>query len=90
MEIPIPLALSLVRIELKNAKATNITEIKEPTKIIIIPTLSGALIKRGIPAPIKKAATIDNDNPRNKLNQIFFRFTGWLNKSSINSELLYK
>ncbi len=90
MEMPIPLALSRVRIELKNAKATKIKEIKQPTTSIIIPTLSGALTKSGIPAPIKKAATIDNDNPKNKLSQIFLRFMGWLNKSSINSALLYK
>ncbi len=76
MEIPIPLALSRVKIELKNANATKIIVIKDPMIIIINPTLSGELSNNGIPAPIKKANTIENDNPRNKLDQIFRRFTG--------------
>jgi hypothetical protein len=90
MAIPIPFALSRVRMELKKAKATNITEIKHPTIIIIMPKLSGALMNNGIPAPIKKAKIIDSDNARNKLNHIFFLFIGWLNNNSINSEELYK
>ena len=90
MAIPIPFALSLVRIELRNARATKTNEIRQPIISIIIPTLLGALIKSGIPAPIKKANTIDKETPRNKLSQIFLRLIGWLNSSSINSELLYK
>jgi len=37
IEIPIPLALSRVKIELKNAMATNTMEIKQPTPTIINP-----------------------------------------------------
>ena len=90
MAIPIPFDLSLVRIELKKANATKTSEIKQPTVSIINPTESAAYTNNGIPAPIKKAKIIDQDNPRNKLNHIFFRLIGWLNRSSINSELLYK
>jgi hypothetical protein len=43
MAIPIPLALSLVIIELKNAIATNTVVIKKPTNNIIkAPTSDGA------------------------------------------------
>jgi hypothetical protein len=90
MAIPIPLALSLVKIELKNAKAVKIIEIKQPIAIIINPTPFGELIKSGIPAPTKNAKTIDKERPKNKLIHIFFRLIGWLNKSSMNSALLYK
>jgi hypothetical protein len=76
MAIPIPLALSRVRIELKKAKATNIIEIKLPTTIIINPTLSGANISKGMPAPNRKANIIEDDNPQYKLTQIFFRLMG--------------
>lgn len=81
MAIPIPFALSLVSIELKNAKATKTNVIRQPMTSIIMPTLSGALIKSGIPAPIKKAKTIANESPRKRLNQILLRLMGWLNKS---------
>ena len=42
MAMPIPLALSLVIIELKNAIATNTVVIKKPTNNIITPTSDGA------------------------------------------------
>ena len=90
MAIPIPLALSLLTMALKKAKATNITDIKQPMVIIMSPTLSGELTNNGIPAPTKNAKTMDSESPKNKLNHIFFRWIGWLNKSSTNSELLYK
>ncbi|CAM3284553.1 hypothetical protein FLLO111716_00915 [Flavobacterium longum] len=90
MAMPIPFALSLVIIELKNAKAVKITVIKQPLISIIMPMLSGALINSGIPAPTKKAKIIEKERPRNKLIQIFPRLMGWLNSSSINSALLYK
>ena len=90
MDIPMPFALSLVMIELKKANATKMTEIRQPTRIIIKPTVSGAFTKSGIPAPTKKAKTIDSESPRNKLSHIFFRLMGWLNNNSINSELLYR
>ena len=73
MAIPIPFALSLVSIELKNAKATKTNVIIQPMTSIIIPMLSGALINSGIPAPIKKAKTIANESPKNRLSQIFLR-----------------
>lgn len=85
---PIPFALSRVKIQLKKANDTNTIEIKHPDKSIINPAASGALIKRGIPAPNKKANTIAIESPANKLIHIFFRLKGWLSKSSINSELL--
>ena len=88
--MPIPFALSLVTIALRKANATKIRDIKQPIRIIIIPILSGEKISKGMPAPTKKASTIDKDKPKNKLSHIFLLFIGWLNKSSINSELLYK
>ena len=90
MAIPIPFALSLVIIELKNAKAVKIIVIKQPLMSIMKPMLSGELINNGIPAPTKNAKIIDSESPRNKLIQIFPRLMGWLNSSSINSALLYK
>ena len=76
MASPIPFALSRVRIELKKAKATKIIEIKQPLSNIINPMLSGELINNGIPAPIKKAKTIADESPINKLSQIFLLFIG--------------
>jgi hypothetical protein len=76
MANPIPFALSRVRMEHKKANAINTTEIKHPTKIIINPTAFGALINNGIPAPIKKAKTIEALKPKNKLCQILFRLIG--------------
>ena len=90
MAIPILFALSLVNIELKNANATRTNLNMQLITSITTPTLSGALSKSEIPAPVKKAKTIDNESPRNRLSQIFLRLMGWLNKSSINSVLLYK
>ena len=58
------------------AKATNIMEIKQPLSNIIKPILSGELTNNGIPAPIKNAKTIADDNPKNKLNQIFLLLMG--------------
>lgn len=76
MAKPIPFALSRVKIELKNANATKMTEIKQPLSNIIKPILSGELTNNGIPAPIKNAKTIAVDNPKNKLNQIFLLLMG--------------
>jgi len=74
--IPIPLALSRVKMALKNAKATNTTEIKHPIIIIIKPTESGELISSGIPAPTKNAKTIEIESPKTN-STIFFSFD-WL------------
>ena len=76
MAIPIPFALSRVKMELKNARAVKIAVIKQPLMSIITPTLSGELINKGIPAPTKKASIMEKQSPRNKLIQIFFRLMG--------------
>lgn len=88
METPIPFALSLLNIPLKNATATKITDNREPETIIIKAVPASAKINNGIPAPIIKETTMLTDIPKNKAFQITLRFTGWLTSSSINSLLL--
>ena len=74
--IPIPFALSRVKIELKKANAVNIVVIKHPLTNIITPMLSGELINNGIPAPTKNASIIEKESPRNKLIHIFLLLIG--------------
>ena len=89
IDIPIPLALSLDKIEHNIAIEVKITDMNTPIVIIIIALSKLANIRIGIPAPNRKAKTKLVESPKNRLLQIFFLLIGWLTKSSINSELLY-
>jgi hypothetical protein len=71
MEIPIPFALSLLIIAESIAKELKIMESITPTMMSEKPTSSEEYNSIGTPQPIKNAKTSAEDNPRNKLNQIF-------------------
>ena len=73
---PIPLALSLVNIDDKNANAVKTNVIKVPTMSIIKPTKLDEYISKGKPAPIRNDITSAVVTAINKLVQILLLLTG--------------
>lgn len=88
MDIPIPFALSLVKMQLKKAIATKMTESNIPAANMMRAVPQSANINNGMPTPIRYAVTKLSDSPMNKAFHIILRFTGWLTNNSINSLLL--
>ena len=84
-----PFALSLVITAASMAMATKITESNKPVPNIIKPVAVASYNRIGIPAPTKNANAKELAKPVNTLNQMVFRFRGWLTINSKNSALLY-
>lgn len=76
IEIPIPLARSLLKMAANIAKEVKITDRKTPVISNDDPAAMEEYNNIGIPHPTKKAKTSAVERPKKRLNQTFPRGTG--------------